>query len=116
MHELPITRSLLNLTLRYASEHHAQRVTHLYLVLGSHSAIVEDSVQFYWELISRGTLAETAVLHFERVPGRMLCFDCSHMFYAEPDQLTCPACQSARVQAAVDDEIRLDAIDIETEP
>ncbi len=115
MHELPITQSILNIALHYAEEQNARHISHLYLVIGSQSTIMEDSVQLYWGLISRGTIAEGAALHFERVPSRMMCFECGYSFQAETETFVCPACQSARVQVAADDEFRLDAIDIETE-
>jgi len=113
MHELPVTQSALNLALRYAEQENAARVTDLYLKIGALSSIVDDSVQFYWDIISRGTIAEGATLHFERVPMRMVCFDCGQSYTPEPGTLTCPHCGGEHVQVAGGDEFRLESIGIE---
>ncbi|MCA9887774.1 MAG: hydrogenase maturation nickel metallochaperone HypA [Anaerolineae bacterium] len=115
MHELPVTQSMLDIALRYGEQNGATRITNLYLVIGDLSSIIDDSVQFYWDIISRGTIAEGAKLHFERIPTRMVCFECSHTYLPEPGTLACPNCGSTRVQVAAGDEFRLDALDIETE-
>ena len=47
------------------------------------SSIVDDSVQFYWDMLSKDTLCENAKLHFERIPARLECRDCGHQFTIE---------------------------------
>lgn len=113
MHELPVARSVLQIALRYAEQEQAKRITDLFLVIGDLSSIVDDSIQFYWDIISRGTIAEGATLHFERVPMKMVCFGCGQTYYPEAGTLACPHCQSTSVQVAGGDEFRLDSIDIE---
>ncbi len=95
MHELSITESILEITLRYAEEAAAARVTDLYLVIGDLSSVVDESVQFYWDFISEGTVAYGAMLHFRRIPGELACQACGH-HYSPNDQLTCPVCDSER--------------------
>ena len=67
MHELPVTESILENTLRHARGAKAVGVTDVYLVIGQLSSIIDDSVQFYWDMISEGTIAEGASLHFKRI-------------------------------------------------
>jgi hydrogenase nickel incorporation protein HypA/HybF len=63
MHELPVAENVLEITLRHARQANATRVTDLYLVVGQLSSIIDDSLQFYWDIISKDTIAEGAVLH-----------------------------------------------------
>jgi len=63
MHELAVTESILEIATQTAKEHAATKVTDIYLRLGQLSSIVDESVQFYWDIISQGTLAEGAELH-----------------------------------------------------
>ncbi|HEY9152266.1 MAG TPA: hydrogenase maturation nickel metallochaperone HypA [Anaerolineales bacterium] len=114
MHELPITQSILEISLRHAQQAEATRVTDLYLVIGSLSYVVDDSVQFYWDIIARDTIAEGAKLHFRRIPAEFLCLDCSHRYAPDGENLACPHCESTRVKVAAGDEFRLESIDVET--
>ena len=114
MHELPVTQSILEISLRRAQQAHAKRVTDLYLVIGQLSYVVDDSVQFFWDMIAKDTIAEGATLHFRRVPAEFLCLDCSHRYPVDGENLACPNCQSTRVKLASGDEFRLESIDVET--
>lgn len=73
MHEMAITQAMLDLALEHAQGH---RITDVYLRVGGVSGIVPQSVEFYFEYLSQGTLAEGARLHFETVPVEMTCLDC----------------------------------------
>jgi hydrogenase nickel incorporation protein HypA/HybF len=78
MHELSVTENILEIALRHAAEAQANRITNLYLVIGQLSSIVDDSIQFYWDIITRGTPAEGAQLHFERIQTRLSCRIAKH--------------------------------------
>jgi Zn finger protein HypA/HybF involved in hydrogenase expression len=52
MHEFAVTESILNIATDHARRANAKRVTHLYLVIGHLSSIVDDPAQFYWDTIS----------------------------------------------------------------
>jgi hydrogenase nickel incorporation protein HypA/HybF len=76
MHELSITQAILDTALRHAEQAHAKAVRALDLRVGALSGIVDESIRFYFETISRGTLAEGAMLHIEVVPPRARCWAC----------------------------------------
>lgn len=114
MHELPVTESILEVTLRHAKAHNAKRVTDIYLVLGDWSTIIDDSIQFHWDLLSEGTLAVGARLHFERIPVELFCLNCSHSYSPTEKEFICPKCESVRVKVVKGDEFNIDSIEIET--
>jgi hydrogenase nickel incorporation protein HypA/HybF len=116
VHELAITENLLRIALRHAQASGAARITDLYLVVGQLSSLVDDSVQFYWDIISQGTSAEHARLHFRRVPAELECRNCGHRFMLndQPDFI-CPQCSGLSVHLISETIFRLEAIDIETE-
>jgi hydrogenase nickel incorporation protein HypA/HybF len=114
MHELPITQSILDLTLEHAAKAGGGRVTGIHLVIGELSRVVDDCVQFYWDLISEGTPAQGAVLHFRRVPLEFSCRDCGEVFRPrEALDYRCTSCRGSRVRVEKGDEFRLEAIDLE---
>jgi hydrogenase nickel incorporation protein HypA/HybF len=113
MHELPITEALLNLALKHAEEAGATRITQLNLVIGQLSAVVDDSVQFYWDIVSRGTIAEGARLEFRRVAAMLRCGNCGAEFRPDGRDYLCPRCSSTRVEMVSGDDFQLESIEIE---
>ena len=73
MHEMSVTQAMLDLALEHAK---SQRITDIYLRVGRMSFVVPESVEFYFEYLSRGTVAEGATLHFETAPLELTCTDC----------------------------------------
>ncbi|HMB22279.1 MAG: hydrogenase maturation nickel metallochaperone HypA [Chloroflexota bacterium] len=113
MHELAVTQSILDLALKHADQAAAKRVTDIHIVLGELSSNVDDSIQFYWDIIARETLAEGARLHFQRVPAEFECLNCSHKYNLAYTELVCPDCGSTRVKIISGEEFYLDAIEVE---
>lgn len=113
MHELSVTESVLDIACKHADNAKAKHVTDIYLVIGKLSSIVDDSVQFYWDIISKDTICEGAQLHFKRIPAKLVCTQCNHEYILEDDLMPCPNCGSARVRVLSGDEFNLDSIQIE---
>ena len=113
MHEFSITQSILDIALRHGEKAGAQRITRLNLVIGELSSIIDDSVQFYWDIVARDTIAEGAQLSFERVPGSLRCLTCGEVFRMDGRAYVCPACGEHEVVVAGGDEFRLASIEIE---
>jgi len=115
MHELSVTESIMEIASRHGKQAGASRVTQIYIVIGRLSSIVDDSVQFYWDIISKDSICEGAKLHFDRIPARLLCLDCGKEYVLDTDLSPCPKCESPRVKVLTGEEFRLDSIEIETE-
>ncbi len=113
MHELGATEQLLALALRHAEAENAAAVTDLHVVIGDLASLVDDSIQFYWDIISRGTLCEQATLHFTRLPTRLQCQTCRQTHTPDGDLAPCPTCQSAHLVVVGGREFYLDSIDIQ---
>jgi hydrogenase nickel incorporation protein HypA/HybF len=113
MHELGVTQSLLDLALRHANDAGAVRINQLTLVIGQLSSLVDDSIQFYWDIISVGTMAQRATLVFKRVPAALRCSDCAHEFPLQEQDYRCPHCGSERVSVAGGEEFYLESIEVD---
>ena len=112
MHELSVTEALLELALKHGEAAGAERITALHVVVGQLASVVDDSVQFYWDLISAGTSAEGARLVFRRVPARLRCETCGAEYAPTAEVLACPMCDSPRVRVVAGEEFYLEALDI----
>ena len=101
MHELPITEAILTLALETARRAGARRVAGIELVVGDLTSIVDDSVQFYFDVLSQDTAAEGAALHFRREAATLACRACGHREQTHPPlPHACPMCGSSRLEVA----------------
>lgn len=110
MHELSLTQTLLELALKNAA---GRKVVSVDLLLGELSDERPEAVQFYWDDLAKGTLAEGAVLRFQPVPAEMKCLECEKTFHPEESVSECPNCKSFHVKLLNGDDLRLAGIDVE---
>jgi hydrogenase nickel incorporation protein HypA/HybF len=116
MHELAITQGILEVVLEAADREGGGRVTAIDLVVGELSSIVDDSVQFYWDLIAEDTAAAGAALRFRRVPLQFACRGCRALFEPPGDRFDCPHCGHGDVHVAGGAELRIESFELEPEP
>jgi hydrogenase nickel incorporation protein HypA/HybF len=113
MHELSVTESLLRIAVQHAEKANAKRVTDLYIVIGDLASMVDDSIQFYWEIIAKGTIAEQATLHFRRLPAELQCQTCFEKYHPTDRELACPKCHGVNTRIIAGEEFALQSIDVE---
>jgi len=80
MHEASITESMLSLALEKAKEAKAVKVTSINLIVGELAGVVPECVQFYFDVISKNTIADGAKLIFEIKPTQIQCRKCQTVF------------------------------------
>jgi hydrogenase nickel incorporation protein HypA/HybF len=113
MHELAVTECLLKTACEYAGKNQADRVISLNIIIGGLSGIIDESVQFYWDMISEDTICSKAMLHFEKRPARLNCQACGNVFNLDGELIPCPCCGSMHLKVLSGDEFLLDSIEIE---
>lgn len=113
MHELAVTENLLRVANEHAENAAATHITHIYLVIGDLASFVDDSIQFYFDELSRGTLAEGAQLHFRRIKIRFHCRHCDHEFEPQGHNWLCPECNALGGDVIAGKEFYVESIDVE---
>jgi len=113
MHELGITTQILETALKAAEERGAARVKAIRLKIGEWTTIEPDCLEFYFEAISKGTLAEGASILVERVPLQAKCMACGSPFAPEEMVFKCPVCGSSEVEIASGREMLVDSVEVE---
>jgi len=113
MHELSITEQIAEIAIRHGEKNAAEKITDLYLVISELSTVIDDSVQFYWDMITEDTICAGAKLHFQRIPAKFLCQECGKEYQmVDGDLAPCPFCQSNKMEIMQGKEFHLDSINI----
>jgi len=113
MHELAITQSMVELVLKEAEQAKAGKVSKINLVIGEMSGYVEESVQFYFDLFTKDTIAQEAELSFNMVPFQAKCRDCGKSFKPREFEWTCIHCQANRIEIVAGNELRVESIEVD---
>jgi len=113
VHELSVTESVLKIALKHAEQAGARRIERINLAIGALSGIVDESVQFYFDFISKDTIAEGAELCFRRVPARFCCMLCGAEYEPRGEDWTCPECEGRQPQAIGGREFLVESIEVE---
>jgi hydrogenase nickel incorporation protein HypA/HybF len=113
MHELGVTENIVNIALAKAGEAQANKVIKISLVVGELSGFVPDCIQFYFDSLSKDTIAQGAVLHFESVPTQLRCRDCSTTFSPQDTLWTCPECRGQSIEIFKGRELYVESMEVE---
>ena len=112
MHELSITQNILNIVTEHAKRANAQKVTVIHLVVGQLTGFIDDSIQFYFDLLSPGSMAEGARLDIERIPAEVRCRSCGKVFALEGYKWTCPKCAAVGGEVLRGREFQVESIEV----
>jgi hydrogenase nickel incorporation protein HypA/HybF len=114
MHELSLTEALIALVEDEGRKHGCSRVRTVRVEIGAISAIEPEAMRFCFDAVTRGTIAEGAVLDILSVPGRGWCLDCGKEVALSGRLDPCPDCGSDCVQPmAGGDDLRLKELEVE---
>ena len=100
MHEVSIMAEAVRMAVESAQAAGARRVTGLRLRVGTLSGVVPDALQFAFEAMAAGTLAENATLTIESIPARFWCEACQREFEAAQLFAECPQCNTSSREPA----------------
>jgi hydrogenase nickel incorporation protein HypA/HybF len=95
MHELPVTKSILEIVLRHAGGQGVTRVMAIDLSIGALSDLEAEWLQTYFDRLAKGTVAQGAKLRVRRSPLTFRCIRCSREYTStreDLDNARCPEC------------------------
>jgi hydrogenase nickel incorporation protein HypA/HybF len=115
MHEYPFVQSVIQTACAHALENRAQSVKAIRLVVGDGTGYVPESMQMYFDILSRGTLCEGARIEIRRVKPLMRCEACGREFERTPFSFVCPDCGALGSPTEVGKELYLEEIEIITD-
>lgn len=116
MHELSIATNLVEVASEAAAKAGAERVSAVYLRLGTLSGVVRDALEFAFEVATDSTMLEGADLDIEEVPVVVFCPQCRAekslperhpMFRA-----ACPDCSTPTPEIRQGRELEIKALEV----
>lgn len=113
MHEFTVTENIVRIALDKANEAEASQVFQINIVIGELSGLVPDCIQFYFDFLSKDTVAENATLHFGSIPAQLRCRTCSLFFQPENSDWTCPNCHDWNVEIVKGRELYIESMEVE---
>jgi len=114
MHELSLTASIVDAVTESVAAYPGATVTMVRLRLGALSDVVEDSLQFCWDLTVADTPLSNAKLFITKVPVVVHCTPCNADLELESLQsFRCPSCHEPVTQILQGRELEIDSIEID---
>ena len=113
MHEVSLMGELLELVDQAARDAGAVRVTRIELSIGDMTEVVPEALDFAFEALSPGTVAQGAQLAVNYIKPKSVCLDCGHEFTHDRYHLACPACSSLSCKLVAGRELSIDGIEVD---
>lgn len=112
MHELGIAQALVEQVEQVRAGHDGSSVLSVGLRIGSWRLVVNDSLEFYYGVLTRGTPLEGSRLEIETVEATSRCSRCEQVFTAEAPLLVCPACGGPGGELLTGQELNLVSVEL----
>jgi hydrogenase nickel incorporation protein HypA/HybF len=111
MHELSIAASIVESVTESAAAYPGARVKEVRLRVGALASVVEDSLQFCWELATEDTPLAGSALVIARIPIVVYCDACDKdVEIAGVQSFRCPQCGAHTVDLRQGGELEIDSI------
>ncbi len=95
MHEMSIVHSLLEIIGQELEKHEASKLLLVRVKHGRLANVVPEAMDMAWEVMTKDTPYDGAVLEMEEVPFRVRCGGCGQEFEPDADMILlmpCPEC------------------------
>jgi hydrogenase nickel incorporation protein HypA/HybF len=112
VHELGIVQALIEQVEAVRADHESRSVVCVGLRIGSWRLVVQDSLEFYFEILTRGTALEGSQLEIETVAATSSCSRCGEVFAAVAPLLVCPACGGPGGELLTGQELNLVSVEL----
>lgn len=113
MHEITLCQRAVEIIEQQAQANGARRVSAVWLKVGAFSCVEPSALNFCFELVCRGTLAEGCELHLEEQTAECWCPDCqAYVQLVSQHVRRCPQCNSDKLQIVADDGLQIQRIEV----
>lgn len=112
MHEMALAQSVVSAIEAEAKRSAFARVERIILEIGALSHVDGHALSFGFDAVSRGTMAEGAVLDIVSPPGRARCFGCEADVVIARQGDGCPECGSHQLIVTGGEEMKIKSLEV----
>lgn len=113
MHELSLCESILQIIEDESRRQGFARVRRVRLEIGRLSGVEVEAMRFGFDAVTRGSLAEGAVLEIIDLPGTAWCLPCGREVEVRQRFDACPLCGSYQLQVIGGDQMQIRDLEVE---
>ncbi|KTD35052.1 hydrogenase nickel incorporation protein HypA [Legionella nautarum] len=113
MHELTLSRNILEIIKQHASQMSCRVVKKIYLEIGELIAIDQASLQFNFAIVAKGEIAENATLEMVEIKGRAVCDFCKKTVMLKNYFDGCENCGQYSLKIIQGEELRVKSMEVE---
>ena len=113
MHEMGVAQQLVQIVLdSIPGDIENPKVEKVNLKIGKLAAVVESSLTFCFEIITKDTALEKAVLNIDFIPVTVHCKSCGRKREVEEPVFQCPFCENGEIELLAGREIEIISIEL----
>ena len=113
MHELAVTESILKICKDEQRKNSFNKINEIRIRIGELTGLVPDCIDYYFEVISKGTIGEGAKITVEKLPIIIECKECLYKSEIDSGIYSCPKCNSFRISIINGKEFYIDSLEVE---
>ncbi len=112
MHEMAICESILGILKEQAAEQRFDTVKRVRLEIGPLSGVEIEALKFGFDVVTRGSLAESAALEIVETQASAWCMPCGETVTIRERFDACPKCGSHQLQVTAGEELRIKELEV----
>lgn len=110
MHEVSMMQNTLDIAIAQAKQNNAKKIDLLTMNIGKLSGVVPEALEFAFDVLIQGTMAENAHLEIKTIPVVCRCQKCGRDFQPEAYIYQCPDCEQISSDVISGRELELDSL------
>ena len=112
MHEMSLCEGIRQVIEDQAQRHAIRAVKTVRVEVGRFAGVEKPALEFAFDVVMRGSVAEGAALELIDLPGEAMCYDCAKQVEIEDRLSPCPDCGGGRLLPIAGDELRIKDLEV----
>ncbi|WP_323785384.1 hydrogenase maturation nickel metallochaperone HypA [Thalassovita sp.] len=112
MHEMSLCEGIREVIEEQARIHAIRAVKRVRLEIGRFSGVEKSALEFAFDAVMRGSVAEGAQLEMLDLPGRAMCYDCMKEVEIDDRLAPCPQCGGGKLMPVAGNEMRIKDLEV----